>query len=151
MTPIGPLQHLYRRLYAVLAADPAFGGRVRSHTLALDLPRPYVLFFLSGGGHVQYAAGRDTSEFSITVRATADTLAQVMEMQATIRGLLHDRGSRDLRGATGGFLAETGDSQEVTHITADGDICFDELFEGALRLYHAGHIMKVRVQNRRPD
>lgn len=130
------LQACYEVLYQQLrAASPLWGERVQPLTVAsAGLEKPYVVFFIAGGGRALSVPKRDHARFTVSVKAVALDMATAMGAQETISARLHNSGEQDVNPR----LA-THPEWHVLTVTEDRAIWTEEKFEGARSIYHAGH------------
>lgn len=128
------LAAVYEAVYLTLRNDPLWVGRVYPDDVPAGGVRPYVVFFLSGGGDVQLRQGAQSVTVTLTVKCVSETLALSLAGAGRVEALLRNQGRQELGG-----VAVDGSGWVITTITQGRTIHLVERFEGAKPIYHDGH------------
>ena len=129
MTALGAL---YDVLYRTLAGD-MWDERVRADYIESVKDRPYVIYFLSGGGNELVTRGRRNARLVVTVKVVADTLGDAMVGAERLQSLLDGQGSQEFSGLVGDTV------WDVLTVTQSTAVHLVERYEGVQPVYHEGH------------
>lgn len=140
---VDELTALFQVLYTHLrGANVLWGDNVTSESVAAaEIDKPFLQFFWAGGGNDLVSANRRNVQLTITVKAVANNMEQAQAMKAAVGDLLESSGSQD----TSPQLPPHSD-WTITTVTQDRIIYMDEMFEGALPIYHRGNQYVVTME-----
>lgn len=102
-------------------------------------PRPYIVYFLSGGGEVNRNRTQD-AEVVMTVKALANSLSTAFECAARLSELLNDSGTQDSADPL-----EGGSDWEILTVSQERAIHLIETSDGK-RIYHEGFQLRVVME-----
>lgn len=142
-----------RALYLVLsshlnaAASPVnlWGNRAKPlEEVEAGLEKPYSCFFWAGGGEERIAAPSTEEErLILTVKGVALDMKDALTMQQQITGLLRNSGSQDVDPRL-----PSNDDFDILTVTRDRVVWLVEKFEGAVDIYHAGHLYEFLMERK---
>jgi len=142
---VGAHQAVNEVLFSYLnGASTIWGTRVQPLSEAgSTLVRPYVVFFNAAGGRALSVPSRDHARFTISVKCVALGMAAALGAQEVISGLLHNSGRQDIDPR----LPIHADWDVLT-VTEGREIWIEDKFEGAQRIYHAGHQYEILMERK---
>lgn len=107
------------------------------------LTRPYVVFFNAAGGRLLSVPSRDHANFTISVKCVTLGMAAALDGQEVLTELLHNSGRQDIEPKL-----PTHADWDVLTVTEGREIFVEDKFEGAQRIYHAGHQYEVLMERK---
>ena len=117
-----------------------WGGRVYAYRAPSNTPRPYVVFFWSGGGERNDILDKRDGDLLLTVKAVADTLPAAMAAAGRLAELLDDAGRFDTDTPLNG-----GDDWHIQTSTVEGAIDMSEMVDG-VPVYHQGFQLRLIME-----
>ena len=132
-------------LFSYLNGSSAiWGDRVQPLSEASStLTRPYVVFFNAAGGRELSVPNRNHARFMISVKCVTLGMAAALGAQEVLTGLLHNSGLQDIDPRLPTHL-----DWDVLTVTEGREIYVEDKFEGAQRIYHAGHQYEVLMERK---
>lgn len=118
-----------------------WGGRVHLRRAPVGTARPYVVFFLSGGGARNDILDKRDANLLITVRVGSNNLSEALAGAGRLAELLDNAGRFDVSDNP----LNGGDDWLIQTSTAEDDISFDELVDGA-PVYHEGFQLRLIME-----
>jgi hypothetical protein len=129
---MSPTAALYQTIYAALTGD-LWADRVYPETVPAAVARPYVVFFVSGGGAI-YPTTTAAARLDVTVKVVADTLDDALTGADRLAVLLEGQGVQDgsatpLDAGSGWTLATITQGRTLLQVEHPA-------------IYHAGHVFQ---------
>lgn len=104
--------------------------------------RPYVVYFLSGGGERNRLLAKADAELVLTVKAVGDDLAAVMTCAGMLATILNDAGIQD---GAGKVALDGGQYWQILTTTQGLTVRLNELVDGKA-VYHEGFQLRVVME-----
>lgn len=136
MTSETALAALYRAVKSRLSeGGELWDTRAYADIIPAKVVRPYVIFFVSGGGESNDLVDADAS-YQLTVKGVSDNLQTSLQIAARLAGLVNNQGTQDRPDTA----LDAGDEWEITTSTQGRTVHLVESFANAQPIYHDGHV-----------
>jgi len=133
---------LYEALRGTLDGAGVWGERCYADAAPAGVARPYVVWFVAGGGEANERVDRADAAYTVTVKCVADTLAAALVGAEQVHEALNDTGAQDRRAG----LVQPANGWTISTVTAGRAVHLVERFEGAQAIYHDGYQFDVRME-----